>query len=187
MKLPELWKSLVFFLIMGCVIPSFGDFLYYYQIEVAGFSQVIYSMLGVLGFITLFISTFIYSSLLKDLEIMNMMVTACVVNMIGSFLTVLFTKNITFGLSPLTFVCLTSTVTDTLYAAYTTLPAMVLFAKLIPENVESSMFAMLTGLLNFSQLVVAKELGILINKMVGVHYSKESHNLQDKVWILYAC
>lgn len=50
------------------------------------------------------------------------------------------------------FVCLTSTVSDTLYNAFTTLPAMVLFAKLIPENVESSMFALLTGLLNLSNL-----------------------------------
>lgn len=120
-------------------------------------------MLGVLGFLTLFVSTFLYNGCLMNLEVRNMMITACLINMIGSFTTILYTREMTFGLSPLMFVCLTSTVTDTLYQAYTTLPAMVLFAKLIPENVESSMFAMLTGVLNFSNLFAAKELGILIN------------------------
>jgi MFS family permease len=162
-KIPELWRSLCFFIIMGALIPSFGDFLYYYQIEVTGFSQFTYSMLQVLGYITLFISTFMYNACLTSWEVRHMMAAACLINMVGALTTVLYTTETTFGLSPLTFVCLTSTVTDTLYLAYTTLPAMVLFAKLIPEQVESSMFAMLTGVLNFSNLFLAKELGILIN------------------------
>lgn len=29
-KLPELWKSILFFLLMGALIPDFTDFLYYY-------------------------------------------------------------------------------------------------------------------------------------------------------------
>ena len=169
---------------MGALIPSFGDFLYYYQIEISGFSQVTYSMLGVLGFLTLLISTFIYNGVLKNLEMRNMMITACAINLIGSATTVLYTKQLTFGLSPLAFVCLTSTVTDTLYNAYTTLPAMVLFAKLIPENVESSMFALMTGLLNFSNLFASKELGLILNKFVGVYYTEDSNNL-EKCWQLY--
>lgn len=180
-QLPELWQSLLFFVIMGALIPSFGDFLYYYQIEITGFSQVVYSMLGVLGFLTLLISTFIYNGLLKNLEMRNMMITACLINLVGSLTTVLYTKEMTFGLSPLAFVCLTSTVTDTLYNAYTTLPAMVLFAKLIPENVESSMFAMMTGILNFSNLFASKELGIMFNKFIGVYYTESDNNLA-KVW-----
>lgn len=77
---------------MGSVIPSFGDFLYYYQIEISGFSQVTYSMLGVLGFVTLILSTFIYNGLLKNTEIRNMMIIALFLNMLGSFITVLYTK-----------------------------------------------------------------------------------------------
>jgi hypothetical protein len=45
---------------------------------------------------------------------------------------------------------------------------MVLFAKLIPDNIESSMFALLTGLLNLSGLFLSPQLGNLINKFVGV-------------------
>jgi len=141
--------------------------------------------LSVLSNITLFVSTFIYSGLLKDWEIRKMMIAAMIINMTGAATTVLFTTKNTFGLPPLAFVCLTSTVTDTLYNAYTVLPATVLFAKLIPENVESSMFAMLTGLLNFSNLFMAKEVGILINKFVGVQYTSPEDNTLDRLWILY--
>lgn len=112
------------------------------------------------------------------------MITACLINMIGSATTVLYTKQMTFGMSPLAFVCLTSTVTDTLYSAYTTLPAMVLFAKLIPDNVESSMFAMLTGLLNFSNLFASKEIGIFFNNFIGIYYTETENNL-DLIWQLY--
>jgi hypothetical protein len=76
-------------------------------------------------------------------------------------------------------------VTDTLYNAYTTLPAMVLFAKLVPEKVESSMFALLTGVINFSNLFASRELGVLINKFFfQVTYSEDANNLNE-VWKLY--
>lgn len=46
---------------------------------------------------------------------------------------------------------------------------MVLFAKMIPSNIESSMFAMLTGLMNLSNGFSSKMLGNFINGFVGVH------------------
>ena len=57
---------------------------------------------------------------------------------------------------------------------------MVLFAKMIPSNIESSMFAMLTGLMNLSNGFTAKILGNIINIFVGV----KEENLKD-LWILY--
>lgn len=57
---------------------------------------------------------------------------------------------------------------------------MVLFAKMIPSNIESSMFAMLTGLMNLSNGFTAKILGNIINMFVGV----KEENLND-LWILY--
>ena len=69
---------------------------------------------------------------------------------------------------PLVFMVVTSTVTDLLNDAFQRLPGMVLFAKMIPSNIESSMFAMLTGLMNLSNGFSAKMLGNLINVFVGV-------------------
>lgn len=165
---------------MGCIVPSFSDFLYYYQMDNSGFSLLTYSMLSVLGFVCLFFSTLIYNKFLKTVPIRKMMITACFLNLLGAITTILFVKQITFGLSPIIFVVLTSTVMDTLVSAFTVLPAMVLFAKLIPQNVESSMFALLTGVLNFCSLFAAKELGVLINRSIGVTTSNLS-----QLWKLY--
>lgn len=146
----------------------------------SGFSLLTYSMLSVLGFVCLFFSTLIYNKFLKTVPIRKMMITACFLNLLGAITTILFVKQITFGLSPIIFVVLTSTVMDTLVLAFTVLPATVLFAKLIPQNVESSMFALLTGVLNFCSLFAAKELGVLINRSIGVTTSNLS-----QLWKLY--
>lgn len=176
---------MIYFTIAGSLIPNFSDYLYYYQIEVSGFSQVQYSYLSVLAYVTLFFSTFLYNGLLKNQEIWLLMMCACLLNAFGAFTTILYTTEHTLGLKPYDFVFLTSTVTDTLCEAYTTLPAMVLFAKLIPKNVESSLFAFMTGVLNFATMTVSRELGIWINSMVGVYYKSPNDNNLPLVWKLY--
>lgn len=30
MKIPEMWKAILFFSIAGCIIPNYSDYLYYY-------------------------------------------------------------------------------------------------------------------------------------------------------------
>lgn len=177
----ELYRSVLFFLILGAIIPSFSDYFYYYLIDEAGFSKMEYAMLGVLGSFCLFLGTIIYNLCLKEKSVRFMMVIACVTNLLGAGGTLLFLRQITFGMSPMLFMIVSSTVTDTLYNAFVQLPGMVLFAKLIPSNIESSMFAMLTGLMNFSNLFVSKTLGNFINSFFGVTES----NLQD-LWQLYA-
>ena len=97
-----------------------------------------------------------------------MMAIACLTNLIGAFGSLLFLRNIMFGIDPYWFCIMTSCVADVLYNAFVNLPGMVLFAKLIPANIESSMFAMLTGLMNFSNLFAAKMLGNYINTFFGV-------------------
>ena len=37
-KLPELYKSVGYFMLMGIFIPSFSSFLYYYEIVITGFT-----------------------------------------------------------------------------------------------------------------------------------------------------
>jgi len=108
------------------------------------------------------------------------MVMACLTNLIGAAGSLLFLRNIFLGMDPYWFMMVSSAVTDVLYNAFVNLPGMVLFAKLIPANIESSMFALLTGLMNFSNLFAAKLLGNYINTYVGV----TQENLHD-LWKLY--
>ena len=139
-------------------------------------------MLSLIGYATLITGSVAFNLFMKDKEFTMMMIVACFINCIGSVTTVLFTRGIYLGMSPFVFVILTSTVTDTLYQCFVQLPLMVLFAKLIPERIEASLFAFLTGLSNLNNLFIAANLGNLINLFVGAN----TDNLAETVWKLYA-
>ena len=38
LQIRELYRAVIFYTIMGCVIPNYLDYMYYYQTDVAGFS-----------------------------------------------------------------------------------------------------------------------------------------------------
>jgi hypothetical protein len=39
MQQPELNRAVLFFVIFGCVVPHFGDYIYYFDMNVANFTQ----------------------------------------------------------------------------------------------------------------------------------------------------
>ena len=51
---------LLYLIIGGFLVPSFGSFGYYFMLDVVKISKFTYSMLTVLGFFCLFIGTMIY-------------------------------------------------------------------------------------------------------------------------------
>lgn len=182
-KLKELYTTVIFQTILGGVIPAFGSYLYYYQIDVTGFTQFEYSMLSLIGYATLISGSVAFNLFMKDKEFTTMMILACFVNFVGSVTTVLFTRGF-FSEHPFLFVLFTSTVTDTLYQCFVQLPLMVLFAKLIPEKVEASLFAVVTGLSNLVNLFISPNLGNLINLWIGC--TSDYDSLVANVWKLYA-
>lgn len=44
-RLKEIYSTLIYQTILGGVVPWFGTYLYYYQMEVTGFAQWEYSLL----------------------------------------------------------------------------------------------------------------------------------------------
>lgn len=109
---------MLFFLLLGAVIPSFSDFFYYYQMDVTGFTKWDYAMFGVLGNVCLFGGTLAYNWWLKNKEIRCMMVFACLTNLIGAVGSLMFLRNVLFGLDPYWFMIVSSAVTDVLYNAF---------------------------------------------------------------------
>ena len=109
-----------------------------------------------------------------------MLFVCCLVASFGNINSMLLVRGFTYGIDTTTFVFLSNTVTDSLSNAIRLLSGNVIFAKLIPANIESSMFAMLTGLMNFSNLFAAKMLGNYINSFFNV----TQENLGD-LWKLY--
>ena len=55
-RVKELWRSFIFFFLLGCLVPTFQDFFYYFQLEVVGFSKLTYALIGSLGFFYLVIA-----------------------------------------------------------------------------------------------------------------------------------
>lgn len=166
------------------MVPNFGAYLYYYQIRVTGFTQFEYSMLQMVGYATLISGSVMFNLFLKSKEFTVMMVIANFVNFAGSITTMLFCRQFykKIHCPAFLFVLMTSTVTDTLYQCFVQLPLMVLFAKLIPEKIEASLFAFLTGLSNLNNLFISNNLGNLINLWVGDNLD----TLEEKTWQLYA-
>ena len=90
--------------------------------DVSGFSKWDYAMFGVVGNIALLLSMVAYNLWLKNKEIRCMMVFACVTNLLGAVGSLLFLKNILFGLDPYWFMMGSTAVTDVLFNAFVMLP-----------------------------------------------------------------
>lgn len=184
MQIHELNQSMLFF-VLRCFVPSFGNYLYFFNMSVVGFSQMKYALVMMVGFLMLIIGSLIYTTAFKQSSFRKLMIAGIVINFIGSCFTLLYVNQIYFGLNPLVFCLLTSTVTDSLSQALMNLPMQVLFAKLIPEDIESSMFALLTGLMDFSQSYLSPQLGNMVNKLIGV----SQDNMEDlwKLCLIEVC
>ena len=91
-RVKELWRSFIFFFLLGCIVPTFQDFFYYFQLEVVGFTKLTYALIGSLGFFYLVIALQFYNAYLKDRETWIMMVIACFTNLLGSIGCILFVR-----------------------------------------------------------------------------------------------
>lgn len=138
---------------MSFLVPSFGDYIYYFEMDIVGFTRMQYALLMMFGFVTLISGSMLFNYCFKEINFRVVVLCGVLINLVGSVLTLCFVRQIYFGMDPMLFVICTSTVTDTLSQSFLNLPSQVLFAKLIPENIESSMFALLTGLLNFNSFI----------------------------------
>ena len=77
--MPEIYLVIVFFIINGLISPDFGDFSYYFMLNVCNVSKFQYSMLGVIGQVTSILGVQFYSDYLRDIEVRKIMYwsTAC--------------------------------------------------------------------------------------------------------------
>lgn len=151
--------------------------------DVAGLYQWQYSALQVVGYGTLITGSLVFNAFLKEKEFNVMLIAACLVNCFGAVMTMFYCRGFTFGIPAFLYLLMTSTVMDTLYQTFNTLPLMILFAKIIPEKIEASLFAFLMGLSNLSYMVLSGNLANLINAVfVHIDYNPDDPNSLDRVW-----
>jgi hypothetical protein len=157
-------------MLCGVLIPSFADVDYYFQLNVAEFTNFTYSILTLLAYVCLFLSTMIYTRYLKDLEFWVCLQIAQGCALTGILMNLLFVLrfNLIIGIPDIIFVIFTSTITGTLAMAFSFLPTLVLFTKITPVNIEATIFAMLTGLYNLSNSVIGPLIGSFLCKWFAV-------------------
>jgi len=64
----ELYSAAIFRTLLGTIVPSFSSYLYYYQINVTGFTQWQYSSLMVVGYVTMSLGSVMYNWYFKRTE-----------------------------------------------------------------------------------------------------------------------
>jgi MFS family permease len=171
MQIPQIYRALLFFLLCGLIVPSFGDIGYYFSLNVVHFSKFTVGILTLLGFATLLTGTMAYERFLKNYEVRKLMEWNILIGSLGCLISLIFAMrlNLAIGISDIAFVIVSSVITDTLSTAFSQLPVLVLFAKITPKNIEATVFALFTGVLNLSAIVISPNMGILINQtFVGV-------------------
>ena len=136
-------------------------------------------MLTVVASVALLVVLYFYDLWFRETESRTMFIICCIILSYGSLNAVLLIRGFTYGMDPTTFVFFSTTLTDTLVSAITILSGNVLFAKMIPANIEASMFSILTGIVNFCNFFLAAHLGNFFNLFVGV----TEENL-EKLWVL---
>ena len=98
---------------------------------------------------------------------------------LASALYLMFVTKTTLGLSPFLFMAIFNSVDESLYNAFVNMTASILNTKLIPPNVEASIYSLKAGLGNFSFLFLASWNTLFWNKFFEV----TEDNLND-LWKL---
>jgi hypothetical protein len=142
LKDKALKRMFLFFLLLGLLTPNFDDFLDYY----VNFGPVRDSCKDILLFSGIFTLTLIYEFYLIDTRIRRMILVSISAKILNSFLNLLISLRFTFGLSNFQMICIKCTLLESTFQTYNHIPINSLVAKLIPINVETSMFAILTGI-----------------------------------------
>jgi len=122
-----------------------------------------------------------YQALCIKADLKIMMFIAIMLQFFGKASVFSLLRGFTFGLSPFYFMMISDAAIGELLSVIDLIPTGIVFAKLIPNNVEASVYALITGLINFANFFLNRMLGNFINTFVKVR-----RDSLDKLWQLYA-
>jgi hypothetical protein len=102
-KIKEFKNVLLYLLLTGLLIPSFGSFGYYFMLDVVELSKFTIAMLGVIGYFCLMVGSFLYKSCFAHYEIRTLTIFSLILGILFAPLTMLFVlrKNEEYGLPDL--------------------------------------------------------------------------------------
>jgi Na+/melibiose symporter-like transporter len=121
--------------------------------------------ISIVGNISLLLGTVLYNRLFKNLEFRYILAFSNIIVFIGNLvgLAVVLGLHKSIGISAFELFLFQNLFEDAMLMAFIDLPLMVLFAKIIPKRIEGSVFAFLTGTINFSNNNISPMIGSAIN------------------------
>ena len=170
--LREIYFLVIFFIAKGLLMPTFEEFSYFFLMNVIHISKMTFALLVLLGQICHIIGALIYKAWCRNVDTRWMIFFAMLVSIVGAFLNFCCAKrwNTEWGIPDIVFLLFTDAVFSVINVILYTLPILALFAKITPKKVEGTIFAFLTGTMNFANTMISPSVGTFINhKFVGVN------------------
>jgi Na+/melibiose symporter-like transporter len=174
----EIYFLVIFFFGKALLSPSFEEFSYFFLMNVIGISKFTFALLVLLGNVCSIIGSLLYKAFFRKVATRTMILWAMIIGTVGMFLSFMLAKrwNLEIGIPDLAFLIFTDIVFSVISVITYSLPIMAFFAKVTPKKVEGTIFAFLTGTMNFCSTVVSPGMGTWINhQFVGVNKKDQSN------------
>ena len=150
-KVREFYMIIIFVLVSGVLVPDFAAYDFYFYTDELHMSNSSYSMLSVVMYIGIILGARIYRGLLEDLEVRSLKIAFSLLFLIVQGLRVVLAFRKTeswFGMPEWYVVVLTVLLTNILLCCCDYVPMAVIFAKVIPVNIEATCFALYVSVQN---------------------------------------
>ena len=162
----EIYLLIIFFIVKALMNPTFSEFTYFFLLNVVGISKFMFALLVLIAQICHVIGALVYKAWCRGVDTRCMVLAAFIVGSTSAFFQVIFSKrwNLEWGIPDMAFLLFTDVVSEVVSTLLYTLPILALFAKITPRKIEGTIFATLTGIMNFCSTVISPGMGTLINK-----------------------
>lgn len=170
-RLPIIWKCALWVFLAGSISPGYSQVFFYFTTDVLHFTPEFLGTISAFGYIFLMVGTMLYNTCFKGMSFHRISFIAQLSLAVVSLLdAVLVTRlNLDIGIPDKAFV-----LGD---AVVSTMPVLVLCAKLCPRGIEGTLFALLMSVSNFSYSV-SEFWGAIVCGWLGI--AKDEY---DMLWL----
>lgn len=162
LKEKNLRNLMILIVLRPLLVPSFSMFKYYFVTETLGISQYVISMLTIIGFLCIFFGTQLFSLYTSSYELRTNMIIAVILTVVTMPLPYILFFRVAATWVELPLIIFIDIASDVKNQAFILLPLLVIFAKVIPKDIEASCFAMFSGASNLS-IFLSSIIGTQIN------------------------
>lgn len=165
------YKSLLFLFFSRAIVPSYTDIMYYWMIDILHFSKTIIAILALIAFSAAILGSVLYNKFLKKLEFKHTMIIAHVLiafAILCVFCLVTRISKEVFHINDIFFAVFGDAAIEILFVAFIYMPTLVLQTKIVPKNVEATVYSFFTSLMQLANQFVAPMFGGIIASSFGV-------------------